>query len=137
MISPNVQVMNADFGKVTPEKGMKWQSIEPIQGQFDFTGADELVAYATQNGKLVRCHNLLWHEQLPTWVSDITDAATLTAALQNHIAVVAGRNKGKCYAWDVVNEIFGKNGQLESNVFLVSSSTSASQKLAYTDPVGF
>ncbi len=80
--------------------------------------ADYLADFAVQNNKVLRCHNLLWHSQLPDWVSAITDNATLVDALQNHISNVAGHFAGKCYAWDVVNEIFGEDGTLESNVFL-------------------
>ncbi|KAF6746877.1 glycosyl hydrolase family 10 protein [Ephemerocybe angulata] len=110
-------ILNTEFGAVTPEYSMKWEATEPNQGQFTFANADAVANWASSRGKLLRGHTLLWHKQLPGWVSNIIDKSTLTQVIRDHINAVVGRYKGKVYAWDVVNEVLEDNGNFRNSVF--------------------
>ncbi len=111
-------ILDREFDMVTPENEMKWDTTEPARGTFNFTAADKIVAHARANGQRMRGHTTVWHAQLPSWVSSITDAATLKTVLDNHITTEISHFKGKIYAWDVVNEAFADGStQHRSSVF--------------------
>jgi endo-1,4-beta-xylanase len=110
--TPSYAAVLADqFSVVTPGNAMKWGSVEPEQGRFDWSDADALVAFAERNGQLVRGHTLLWHNQLPAWlttgVQNGTIGATeLASLLKQHIFTEVTRYRGRIWQWDVANEFF-------------------------------
>ncbi len=111
-------VLRTEFNAVTPGNEMKWDTTEARRGVFDFGPADSVVARAKANGQVVRGHTLVWHNQLPSWVSGGGfSAAELLSVLRTHIATEAGHFAGQVYAWDVVNEAFNEDGTLRDSVW--------------------
>jgi len=78
--------------------------ISPTEGEFDFTGADELVDWAIANGMDVRGHALVWHEATPAYFLQGTRDEIRTR-LENYITTVVNHFKGRIQIWDVVNEV--------------------------------
>ncbi|WP_405475427.1 endo-1,4-beta-xylanase [Streptomyces sp. NBC_00009] len=111
-------LLGTEFGTTTPGNGMKWYATEPQRGVFDFTAGDEIVDYAVAKGLKVRGHTLLWHNQLPSWLTNGTwTADELNSILKNHITNVVQHYKGKVFAWDVANEIMNEDGTYRENIF--------------------
>jgi endo-1,4-beta-xylanase len=99
------------LSSATPENEMKWDATEPTRNVFTFERGDAIVAFAAEHGMQVRGHTLVWHSQLPSWVSSIQDDTDMRAAMINHITQVALHYRGKVVAWDVVNEAVADGGQ--------------------------
>lgn len=109
---------SSEFNILTPENQLKFDATEPQQNTFSFAAGDMHVQFAQAHGMQVKGHNLVWHNQLPTWVTGGTwTAATLTAAMNNHIDNVVGHYKGKIAIWDVVNEALNDDGTLRTSIW--------------------
>ncbi|WP_437801133.1 endo-1,4-beta-xylanase [Sorangium sp. So ce693] len=98
------RVAAAEHSYVTAENEMKWDSLEPSAGNFSWGSADNIVNWARQNNMKVKGHTLVWHNQLPGWMSSMTGKDNVTAAMRRHITQVMGHFKDRVDTWDVVNE---------------------------------
>ncbi|WP_080241373.1 endo-1,4-beta-xylanase [Spirosoma rigui] len=115
LTGPESELIIQQFNSVTPENSMKMGPIHPEENRYNWTDTDAIVDFAQKNGIKVRGHNLCWHNQTPRWFFTDADGKQVTkdvllARLQKHISDVAGRYKGKIYAWDVVNEAVPDTG---------------------------
>ena len=109
----------SQFNFVTPENEMKWDATEATRNVFTFQRADAIMAFAASHGMQVKGHTLLWHQQLPSWVSALQDATEVRNVMINHITQVGLHFRGRVIAWDVVNEAIADGSQaLRANVFV-------------------
>ncbi len=115
-ISGEMNVATAQFDMVTPGNEMKWDTTEPSNGSYNFGPGDQIVSFAQAHNMRVRGHNLVWHSQLPGWVSSLP-LNQVQGVMESHITTEATHYKGKVYAWDVVNEPFNEDGSLRQDVF--------------------
>ncbi|GAB6938626.1 endo-1,4-beta-xylanase [Isoptericola variabilis] len=110
-------IAEREFSLVVGENAMKWDATEPSRGQFSWSQADQVADFAETHDAELYGHTLVWHSQLPGWVSSLADPTDLRAAMTDHIDAVAGRYAGRVAAWDVVNEMWNEDGTRRDSVF--------------------
>lgn len=116
-VEPSTLVSQGDLlatqvDSLVAENAMKWERIHPIRGDvsssYDFTGADQIVAFAREHGMKVRGHTLVWHDQVPGWVfqGQVGQATRdeVLSRMREHISTLLAHFHGEVYCWDVVNE---------------------------------
>ena len=119
----DVEVLNTDkayarllareFNLVTPENAMKFSVVQPERGRFDFTQADALIEFAKAHAMQVNGHVLVWHQQLPDWLTQGNFSRDeLKAILHEHIQTVVTRYRGQVTTWDVAAEAVDEDGRL-------------------------
>ncbi|MEC1523638.1 endo-1,4-beta-xylanase [Neobacillus niacini] len=109
-IESQKDLLRKHFNSITAENDMKFIEIQPVEGQFTFEKADQLAAFAKENGMKMRGHTLVWHNQTPEWVFEGADRETLLQRMKEHITAVMNRYKGTIFCWDVVNEAVTDEG---------------------------
>jgi len=120
--SAALKVVKEQFNAIVAENCMKSAEIQPVEGEFDFSLADQFVDFGEQNKLFVTGHCLVWHSQAPRWF--FTDSAgndvsreVMIERMKNHIYTVVGRYKGRIKGWDVVNEAIMEDGSLRKSKF--------------------
>ncbi|MEO0474175.1 MAG: endo-1,4-beta-xylanase [Bacteroidota bacterium] len=102
---PYVETLKGEYNMLVAENAMKFDAIQPQQGVFNFAQADALIDFAEANNMKVRGHTLLWHNQLPSWLTGGTFTRdSLLGIMENHITTYVSHFKGKIDEWDVLNE---------------------------------
>jgi endo-1,4-beta-xylanase len=107
-IQPELDLIAREFTSITPENALKWGNIRNGDA-WNWDVADKYVDFGTRNGLHVVGHTLVWHSQIPrTAFQDAQgqplSRTALLGRMEQHIATLAGRYKGRIDAWDVVNE---------------------------------
>jgi endo-1,4-beta-xylanase len=115
-------ILGSEFSQLQAENEMKFGPIHPRPDTdskpYDFKGGDALVAFAQSHNMVVRGHTLVWHNQLPDWVTKGSyHPARLADILHGHIKTVMAHYASKVYAWDVVNEAFNDDGTMRDTIW--------------------
>ncbi len=118
--APSLDFIAQHFSAVTPENEMKWERLQPTEGDFSWRSADAFVRFAQENDLQLTSHALVWHWQTPAWVfEDGSGGAAsrdlLLARMRHHIEQTVGRYRGVIPAWDVVNEALNDDGSLRDS----------------------
>ncbi|SEF46868.1 endo-1,4-beta-xylanase (glycosyl hydrolase family 10) [Actinacidiphila yanglinensis] len=114
----SASIASTQFDEVTPGNEMKWDTVEPTQGTYNWGPGDQIVSFAQQHGMQVRGHNLVWHSQLPNWLTSGSFTNTQVHDLMiKHVTDEVTHYKGKVIHWDVVNEPFNEDGTYRSDIW--------------------
>jgi len=108
------------YSQITAGNSMKWDALQPSEGNFSFARADTLANFARANGLRMRGHTLVWHSQTPAWVFRDTAGnalqpgnpahrALLLQRMETHIHTVVARYADIVDSWDVVNEVIDES----------------------------
>jgi endo-1,4-beta-xylanase len=115
-----LELLKLHHNVVTAENAMKPDYAYNAEREFDFTAEDALIAKNEEHGLLLHGHVLVWHQQMPTWLSTAEDGSPLSREtalvnLRTHIETVVEHFGDKVISWDVVNEAMNDNPSTPSD----------------------
>jgi endo-1,4-beta-xylanase len=107
---------DTDARSITGENEMKFEGLQPREGEFHYEDSDYVVNFAEARNLRVHGHTLIWahNNATPAWVNayEGTVGAREKAIqiLTDHITEVVSHYAGRIASWDVVNEAFNASG---------------------------
>lgn len=112
------EIAFGQFNRFTPDNALKPDALHPQRDMFSFQEADSLVATALRNDKTIHGHTLIWHNQLPAWMSGFSgNREEWIEIMRVHIQTVVSHFGNRVPSWDVANEAFEDNGDFRENIW--------------------
>ena len=110
------------FNSIVAENCMKSEIIQPVEGEFDFSLADQFVKFGEMHRLFIIGHTLVWHSQTPKWFfvdekGKQVSRVIMIERMKNHIVTVIKRYKDRVKGWDVVNEAINDDGSWRESPF--------------------
>jgi endo-1,4-beta-xylanase len=104
-----LELLTHHHNVVTAENAMKPDYAYDEDRNFDFEEENALIAKTGEVGLEMVGHVLVWHSQMPTWLSTADNGTPLPEEearknLETHITTVMENFGDKVISWDVVNE---------------------------------
>lgn len=107
-----------DFDLVMPLNVLKFKPLRPTRDTFDFADGDVIVDFANAHGLDVRVQSIIWHNQLPGWLTQTTwSRDELIEIMREHITTLVGHYRGRVDAWVVVNEALELDGSWRRSIW--------------------
>ena len=121
-------LINTDYGDffknnfewATLDSELKWYVNEPEQGRIDYTGANTMYDFCSENDITMRGHSIFWAGEafVPAWLTGLS-VPELQTAVENRLNSVVPEFKDKCVHWEINNEMlygsFFKDNLVEVN----------------------
>lgn len=97
-----VENFERHWNQVTPENAGKWGPMAPTRDSINWAPLDAAYKLAKDNGYIFRFHTLIWGNQQPEWMADLTPEEQL-AEVRKRFTSIAARYPEMDYV-EVVNE---------------------------------
>ncbi len=116
-------LLERDCQLLVPENEMKWEYQSSAPNVYDWTRADQMLAWAESKGIEMRGHCLLWYiqERLPAWLRSYdmgsNPRTTAESIVRAHVRLTTRHFGDRIKSWDVINEaIDPATGNVRTNI---------------------
>ncbi|GAB4581559.1 MAG: endo-1,4-beta-xylanase [Anaerolineales bacterium] len=107
-----------EFNLLATENALKFMIVHPYPDRYNFCPMDTILAFAEANQMLVRGVPLVWEQQLPVWLVELSmPQEDWRLLLQEHITQLVTRYAGQVEDWDVINEPFTEEGTFKETIW--------------------
>jgi len=110
--TPYCSFVRENFKWMVDSYRMKWRPSEPNQGQLETEVPDKMISWASEAGKTVRGHSLLWAKRSnnPDWVQDMF-GEDFVQAVTDRVTFAVQHFDGQVPHWDVINEMVDEGAE--------------------------